>query len=198
MLSVLLATGCDKAEQGGSSSGKPEAAKRAASDGAGDSGEKENTVAAREGKSQERVPRSRKPPLATLAEGQSGKVISPFSDEVVDVSGHSPGDIVEDPKFPGDESKRFEVPELTKSIPEAKIVPGKPGFVFSPYNSKVIDVTGLKPGTLVADPTFPTSEKKHFRIPAGAVTDSGGGLLPENIDGLPIRTGPDGSLSDPP
>ena len=33
--------------------------------------------------------------------------------------------------------------------------PGKEGFVFSPYNKKVVDVRGIPSGTLVADPMFP-------------------------------------------
>lgn len=44
-------------------------------------------------------------------------------------------------------------------------VPGKEGFVFSPYNNKVVDVRGLPSGTLVTDPTYPASEKKYFRVP---------------------------------
>jgi hypothetical protein len=52
-----------------------------------------------------------------------------------------------------------------KEIPVARPVPGKPGFVFSPFNNKVIDVKGFPPGSLVADPTYATSEKKHFRVP---------------------------------
>jgi hypothetical protein len=49
--------------------------------------------------------------------------------------------------------------------PTAIPVPGKDGFVFSPYNNKVIDVKGFAPGTLVADPTYPMSERKFFRVP---------------------------------
>lgn len=49
--------------------------------------------------------------------------------------------------------------------PVAIPVPGKDGFVFSPYNNKVIDVKGFAPGTLVADPTYPMSERKFFRVP---------------------------------
>ncbi len=44
-------------------------------------------------------------------------------------------------------------------------VPGKEGFVFSPYNNKVVDVRDIPSGTLVQDPTFPPSEKKYFRVP---------------------------------
>ena len=49
--------------------------------------------------------------------------------------------------------------------PIAIAVPGKPGFVFSPYNNKVIDVQGFHSGALVADPTYPMSERKFFRVP---------------------------------
>lgn len=53
----------------------------------------------------------------------------------------------------------------TNNIPTAQPVPGKEGFVFSPFNNKVIDVRDLPSGQLVADPTYPASEKKHFRVP---------------------------------
>lgn len=52
-----------------------------------------------------------------------------------------------------------------KEIPVARPVPGKPGMVFSPFNNKIIDVKGIPSGRLVADPTYPASEKKHFRVP---------------------------------
>jgi hypothetical protein len=47
----------------------------------------------------------------------------------------------------------------------AKRLPGKPGYVMSPYNNKPIDARGIASGTLVADPTYPISEKKYFRVP---------------------------------
>lgn len=47
----------------------------------------------------------------------------------------------------------------------ANKVPGRDGFVFSPYNNKVIDVRGYTSGQLVMDPTYPPSEKKYFRVP---------------------------------
>lgn len=58
-------------------------------------------------------------------------------------------------------------PSKPKSGPRpiAITVPGKPGFVFSPYNNKVIDVQGFHSGALVADPTYPMSERKFFRVP---------------------------------
>lgn len=53
----------------------------------------------------------------------------------------------------------------TATAPVAQAVPGKPGFVFSPFNNKIVDLTGIAPGTLVADPQYPAAEKKHFRAP---------------------------------
>jgi hypothetical protein len=47
----------------------------------------------------------------------------------------------------------------------ANKVPGKEGFVFSPYNNKVVDVRDIPTGTLVQDPTYPAAEKKYFRVP---------------------------------
>jgi hypothetical protein len=44
-------------------------------------------------------------------------------------------------------------------------VPGKEGFVFSPYNNKLLDVRGIASGTLVEDTTYPPTEKKYFRVP---------------------------------
>lgn len=51
------------------------------------------------------------------------------------------------------------------SYPYANKVPGKEGFVFSPYNNKVIDVRDIPTGQLVQDPTYPAAEKKYFRVP---------------------------------
>lgn len=47
----------------------------------------------------------------------------------------------------------------------ANKVPGKDGFVLSPYNGKVVDVRDIPSGTLVQDPTYPAAEKKFFRVP---------------------------------
>jgi len=61
-----------------------------------------------------------------------------------------------------------EKPAATVKKPEysyASKVPGKEGFVFSPYNNKVVDVRDIPSGTLVQDPTYPAAEKKYFRVP---------------------------------
>ncbi len=56
-------------------------------------------------------------------------------------------------------------PAAATPYPSAKAVPGTPGMVFSPHSQKIVDVRGMPPGTLVADPTFPEAEKKYFRVP---------------------------------
>ncbi len=53
----------------------------------------------------------------------------------------------------------------TSDYPFANPVPGKAGFVFSPYNNKMVDVRDIPSGTLVRDPTYPEAEKKFFRVP---------------------------------
>ena len=48
------------------------------------------------------------------------------------------------------------------TLPAGKPVPGKPGFVSSPFDNKfIIDVRGFPPGTLVDDP----NTGKAFRVP---------------------------------
>jgi hypothetical protein len=55
--------------------------------------------------------------------------------------------------------------EQKRDFAFANKVPGKEGFVFSPYNNKVVDVRDIPSGTLVQDPTYPAAEKKYFRVP---------------------------------
>lgn len=52
-----------------------------------------------------------------------------------------------------------------KRIHVAEPVADRPGFVKSPFTGTVIDVRGIPAGTLVADPTFPADQQKHFRVP---------------------------------
>ena len=65
---------------------------------------------------------------------------------------------------PGDTATKPTV-EKKQDYPFATSVPGKEGFVFSPYNNKVVDVRDIPKGTLVQDPTYAASEKKYFRVP---------------------------------
>ena len=55
--------------------------------------------------------------------------------------------------------------EKRADYPVASKVPGKDGYVFSPFNNKLIDVKDMPSGTLVSDPTYPESAKKFFRVP---------------------------------
>jgi len=71
----------------------------------------------------------------------------------------------------GRSTERLETPPPTpeptrrSDYPFATPVPGKEGFVFSPYNNKVVDVRDIPSGTLVQDPTYPPADKKYFRVP---------------------------------
>lgn len=48
--------------------------------------------------------------------------------------------------------------------PVAKVVPGRAGYVYSPYTQNMVNVEGLASGLLVRDPNDP--EKSHlFRTP---------------------------------
>ncbi len=52
--------------------------------------------------------------------------------------------------------------EELAALPYARPVPGKPGFVYSPFDKKfLIDVRGFSPGTVVNDP----NASKPFRVP---------------------------------
>jgi hypothetical protein len=96
---------------------------------------------------------------------------SPYSSAVVDVAGLAPGSLVKDPatgkSFTLPDELPAEDPNLAEK-PIAVAVPGKPGMVFSPYNNKMIDVTGIPAGKLAADPTYPSAERKFFRVPEPA------------------------------
>lgn len=103
----------------------------------------------------------REAPLASPVPGRPHHVISPYSGKEVDVSGFAGETEVVDPSFDNPRQKTFRLP----SHPVAKAVPGKPGFVFSPFNNQIVDVKGIPAGTMVADPAFPPTEKKYFRVP---------------------------------
>lgn len=70
------------------------------------------------------------------------------------------------PETPGttDPTPKLKPPEKT-DYARANKVPGKDGFVFSPYNNKVVDVRDIPSGTLVQDPTYTGAGKGYFRVP---------------------------------
>ena len=68
------------------------------------------------------------------------------------------------PTTPGTEAPKPPTPEK-RDFAFANKVPGKDGFVFSPYNNKVVDVRDIPSGTLVQDPTYTGAGKGYFRVP---------------------------------
>jgi len=76
-------------------------------------------------------------------------------------AGTTPGNTP--PTTPGTEAPK--PPTEKRDFAFANKVPGKEGFVFSPYNNKVVDVRDIPSGTLVQDPTYPAADKKYFRVP---------------------------------
>jgi hypothetical protein len=68
------------------------------------------------------------------------------------------------PSIPSNEAPKPPA-EPKRDFAFANKVPGKDGFVFSPYNNKVVDVRDIPSGTLVQDPTYPPADKKYFRVP---------------------------------
>ncbi len=173
MVAGLLAS-CERKEAGSAAdpskpSGKQGVAAIETAEGKTEAGE------AKSGKTAERpVLVKKKPPVAEPVADQPGFVKSPFSGKIIDVRGIPAGTLVADPMFPAEEKKHFRVPELSpedqdlvarESAPEAKPVPGKAGFIFSPYDNKIIDVTGIKPGDIVADPSAPSGEVRYIKVP---------------------------------
>lgn len=77
------------------------------------------------------------------------------------------GNVTETPRetAPTQQTTTPQVEQKRVDYAFANKVPGKEGFVFSPYNNKVVDVRDIPSGTLVQDPTYPASEKKYFRVP---------------------------------
>jgi hypothetical protein len=69
------------------------------------------------------------------------------------------------PTTPGGGTVNPPTVEKRADYPVASKVPGKDGYVFSPFNNKLIDVKDMPSGTLVSDPTYPESAKKFFRVP---------------------------------
>lgn len=173
MVAGLLAS-CERKEAGSAADPSKSSGKQGIA--AVETGEgKTETGEAKSGKTVERpVLVKKKPPVAEPVADQPGFVKSPFSGKIIDVRGIPAGTLVADPMFPAEEKKHFRVPELSpedqelvarESAPEAKPVPGKAGFIFSPYDNKIIDVTGIKPGDIVADPSAPEGEVRYIKVP---------------------------------
>lgn len=181
MVAGLLASCERKEEQAGTTT--PQGPEKQGIAAVGPSGEGEDPAKLPSGKTAERpLLVKKKPPVAEPVADKPGFVKSPFSGQIIDVRGIPAGTLVADPMYPTEEKKHFRVPELSpqaedllarESAPEGKPVPGKAGFIFSPYDNKIIDVTGLKPGEIVADPTTPAGKVRYIKVP---------GELPKILD----------------
>jgi hypothetical protein len=86
----------------------------------------------------------------------------PDENQVTDL-GPKPSDTPKPPENTKPQQPVPEQPVKVGEIPYAKPVPGKPGFVFSPYDQYkgYIDVRGFPPGTEVKDPY----SGKSFLVP---------------------------------
>ena len=51
-----------------------------------------------------------------------------------------------------------------KIHPFGVVLPGKPGYILNPYTNSIVDVRGLRAGTLVRDPRDPV-RNRTFRVP---------------------------------
>lgn len=133
-------------------------------------------------KSGERPPLEKKVPVAEPVPDNPGMVKSPFSGKLIDVKGIPAGSLVADPTFPAEERKHFRVPEMPEgdpvsagpppptdeqiaNAPTAREVPGRAGFVFSPYDNRIIDTTGIESGTVIPDPGAPPEELRFLKVP---------------------------------
>ena len=87
----------------------------------------------------------------------------PHSTSNVSGSGSQSETVKARPKPPPSGSPRMATSQSASQVPTAKPVPGKPGYVFSPFdpNGGYVDVTGYKPGDKVKDPY----SKKIFLVP---------------------------------
>lgn len=87
---------------------------------------------------------------------KQGTVTTPPTQPPVTTAGTTP---------PPTETPKPPVEEKRTDYAFANKVPGKDGFVFSPYNNKIVDVRDIPSGTLVQDPTYTGAGKGYFRVP---------------------------------
>ncbi|MFC7339007.1 hypothetical protein ACFQY0_17555 [Haloferula chungangensis] len=65
------------------------------------------------------------------------------------------------------EAKSKPAPAVTKKgeFPTAERAKFMTDWVYSPYDNRKINVSGIASGTLVADPRYPLDQRKYFRVP---------------------------------
>lgn len=181
----MLAVGslsCQREEAPAAGKPQTEAEKKTAAV-QGDETRSDEAPASKPTKTSERPTEKKKTiPVAEPVADQPGFVKSPFNGKIVDVKGIPSGTLVADPTYPAEEKKYFRIPEMPEaeeqiardelaeelakqSAQEGKPVPGQANFIFSPYDNKIIDVTGFEPGSVVKDPSSPPGEPRYIKIP---------------------------------
>jgi hypothetical protein len=97
------------------------------------------------------------------AENRTVSSSRPHSTSNASGSGSRTETVKAKPKPSPSGSPRMTASQSASQVPTAKPVPGKPGYVFSPFdpNGGYVDVTGYKPGDKVKDPY----SKKIFLVP---------------------------------
>lgn len=60
----------------------------------------------------------------------------------------------------------------TGGYPYAISIPNQKGYVRSPYNNRIVDVRGIPSNGLCADPSYPASDKKYFRVPGSSYANA--------------------------
>lgn len=100
---------------------------------------------------------------ATWHPTEKGHLISPYNDEILLAIG-----VISGSKMKDSDGNSFNVPSFEKSPfpmnPISTPVPDRPGFVFNPFNNRIIDARGIPADTLIRDPQDSNPEY-IFRIP---------------------------------
>lgn len=148
---------------------------------------------AKASKTTDRGTTERSIPTAEPVPDQPGFVKSPYNGKIVDVTGVPAGIVVDDPGYAPEDKKQFRVPKVAdlEAKMEAKLeekqmkagkllqldfkarsearpakpVPGKPGFIISPWDQKELDASGFKAGAVIMDPSSPPEAPRYLQVP---------------------------------
>jgi hypothetical protein len=132
-------------------------------------------------------------PIAEPVPDKPGYVKSPFSGRHLYIGSIPAGKMVVDPFLgpelePGDLGEIFRIPEGASETPSAPVtenddllkrmkapegapVPGKPGFIFDPYDQSLVDISGVTPGAIIMARGFIAGASRYIRVPGGPPMD---------------------------
>jgi hypothetical protein len=124
-------------------------------------------------------------PIAERVPDTPGYVKSPFSGRLLYIGAIPAGKLVADPYFDIEEDARVlripegasEPPPPTVSendeflsrmkAPKGEPVPGKPGFIFDPYDQSEIDITSFTPGAIILARGSIPGASRYIKVPGG-------------------------------